>query len=249
MSETETKKRRKRKLQFSLLWVMVLTFLAAFAVNWYRLFWYEPPGMVERQLGDGMIIKVQTRNVVDETGVKASEHEYHGKCFVFDKYGRQLCEGEYAADLPSGKWTFYHNNGRNYAVDGPVGLSSLMQLHKLERPLLKYPYFTTERPQGLRQGENIFEAMQQQDFLLHRPYDSFSPVVDFVQAAAEDPDVLGIKMTLYRVGGSAPSRRWPGRPGPRTCDRGSDRPNTAVGRGRSDTYRCVRQHFWRRPER
>ncbi|MCH7725949.1 MAG: hypothetical protein IH991_05635 [Planctomycetes bacterium] len=112
MSETETKKRRKRKLQFSLLWVMVLTFLAAFAVNCYRLFWYEPPGMVERQLGDGMIIKVQTRNVVDETGVRASEYEYHGKCFVFDKYGRKLCEGEYAADLPSGKWTFYHNNGR-----------------------------------------------------------------------------------------------------------------------------------------
>lgn len=91
-----------------------------------------------------------------------------------------------------------------YTVDGPVGLSSLMQLHRLEKPELKDDYFVPALPPPLRSAGNIFSTLKRQDILLHRPYDSFSPVIDFIQAAAEDPDVLAIKMTLYRVGPDPP---------------------------------------------
>lgn len=91
-----------------------------------------------------------------------------------------------------------------YVVDGPVGLSSLLQLHRLERPDLKDDYFVPALPPVLRSGDSIFNILKRQDILLHRPYDSFSPVIDFIRAAAEDPDVLAIKMTLYRVGPDPP---------------------------------------------
>jgi len=91
-----------------------------------------------------------------------------------------------------------------YTVDGPVGLSSVMQLHRLEHPSLKDDYFHPAVPSLLRTSDNIFHILKRQEVLLHRPYDSFSPVIDFVQTAAEDPDVLAIKMTLYRVGPNPP---------------------------------------------
>ncbi len=91
-----------------------------------------------------------------------------------------------------------------YVVDGPVGLSNLIQLHRLERPDLKDDYFVPAIPMPLRSADSIFNILKRQDILLHRPYDSFSPVIDFIQAAAEDPDVLAIKMTLYRVGPDPP---------------------------------------------
>lgn len=91
-----------------------------------------------------------------------------------------------------------------YTVNGPLGLSSLMELHKLERPSLKDEVFQPNVPAPLRSGENIFEVLKQRPVLLHHPYDSFLPVIDFVEAAAEDPDVLAIKQTLYRVGPNPP---------------------------------------------
>lgn len=92
-----------------------------------------------------------------------------------------------------------------YTFNGPLGLSSLWELHKLERPELKDKPFRARYPSVLLQtGENIFQTLQRQDILLHHPYDSFSPVIDFVRAAAEDPDVLAIKQTLYRVGPNPP---------------------------------------------
>src|SRR5690606_35460495 len=91
-----------------------------------------------------------------------------------------------------------------YAVDGPLGLSSLMNLQRLELPALKDPYFTPNLPAVLRTGENIFTVMRRQDILLHRPYDSFAPVIDFVRRAAEDPQGLSIKMTPHRVGPEPP---------------------------------------------
>ena len=91
-----------------------------------------------------------------------------------------------------------------YIVDGPVGLSNLLQLHRLERPDLKDDYFVPTLPPPLRSGDSIFNILKRQDVLLHRPYDSFAPVVDFIQTAAEDPDVLAIKMTLYRIGPDPP---------------------------------------------
>jgi polyphosphate kinase len=91
-----------------------------------------------------------------------------------------------------------------YKFDGPLGLSSLWELRDLERPELKDPVFPAALPPPLRSGDNIFNILKRQDVLLHHPYDSFQPVVDFVLAAAEDPDVLAIKQTLYRVGPDPP---------------------------------------------
>ena len=87
-----------------------------------------------------------------------------------------------------------------YPVKGPLGLSSLWELHALNRPELKDEQFTPNLPAPLQAGENIFRILDRQDILLHHPYESFLPVVEFVETAATDPKVLAIKQTLYRVG-------------------------------------------------
>lgn len=91
-----------------------------------------------------------------------------------------------------------------YTFNGPLGLSSIWELHKLERPELKDDRFRPYIPANLHSDENIFNALEKQDYLLHHPFDSFSPVIDFLRQAAEDPDVLAIKQTLYRVGPNPP---------------------------------------------
>lgn len=91
-----------------------------------------------------------------------------------------------------------------YTFNGPLGLSSMWELHKLERPELKDARFQPKIPSSLHSSEDIFYALEKQDYLLHHPYNSFSPVIDFLRQAAEDPDVLAIKQTLYRVGPNPP---------------------------------------------
>ena len=91
-----------------------------------------------------------------------------------------------------------------YAFDGPLGLSSLMALYNLDRPDLKDPPFIPGIPAPLRNQPDIFAAIRAGDILLHHPYDSFAPVVDLLNDAANDPDVLAIKQTLYRVGRNSP---------------------------------------------
>jgi len=96
-----------------------------------------------------------------------------------------------------------------YRIDGPLDLTSLWELYKLpgfER--LHDKPFTPRIPRGLeRRGSDIFAAIAQRDILLHHPYDSFDPVVEFVTAAAADPRVLAIKQTLYRTSGDSPISR------------------------------------------
>ena len=91
-----------------------------------------------------------------------------------------------------------------YTTNGPLGLSNLWDLHRLERPDLKDEFFHPHSPAILHSGENIFSILRRQNLLLHHPYDSFLPVIDFLETAAEDPDVLAIKQTLYRVGSNPP---------------------------------------------
>lgn len=90
-----------------------------------------------------------------------------------------------------------------YEEEGPLGLSDLMALYDLDLPALKDPPFRPHVPASLR-GSDIFAAIRARDILLHLPYDSFAPVVEFVRAAAADPDVLAIKQTIYRVGRNSP---------------------------------------------
>ena len=106
-----------------------------------------------------------------------------------------------------------HGQGDDYSevyrIDGPLDLTSLWELYKLpgfER--LHDKPFTPRIPRGLEQrGPDIFGAIAQRDILLHHPYDSFDPVVEFVTAAAADPRVLAIKQTLYRTSGDSPISR------------------------------------------
>ncbi len=91
-----------------------------------------------------------------------------------------------------------------YAQDLPLGLSSLMELLRIDRPDLKYPPFLPAVPECLNKNESLFSVIRREDVVLYHPYDSFTPVVDFVREAATDPHVLTIKQTLYRVGSNSP---------------------------------------------
>lgn len=92
-----------------------------------------------------------------------------------------------------------------YQVNGPVNLNRLMAIYDLvERPDLKYPAFTPSVPKRLIAKEDIFAAMREGELLLHHPFESFAPVIDFLRQAASDPDVLAIKQTLYRAGPQSP---------------------------------------------
>jgi polyphosphate kinase len=92
-----------------------------------------------------------------------------------------------------------------FAAPGPLKLGDLMQLYgDVDNPKLKDPPFNPRIPAQLASAEDIFSIIRRGDILLHRPYDSFSAVLEFVQAAAEDPDVVAIKQTLYRVDPGSP---------------------------------------------
>ena len=91
-----------------------------------------------------------------------------------------------------------------YRIGHPIGMADLMQLLSLDRPDLKDIPFQPSLPSELVEGTDIFSAIRHHDILLYHPYDSFSPVVNFLRQAAYDPDVLAIKITLYRVGSKSP---------------------------------------------
>jgi polyphosphate kinase len=86
----------------------------------------------------------------------------------------------------------------------PIGLADLEELTHLDRSDLLYPPITPRVPPEIRSARSITQAIRNGDLLLYHPYDSFNPVVDFVRAAANDPEVLAIKQTLYRVGSNSP---------------------------------------------
>ncbi len=91
-----------------------------------------------------------------------------------------------------------------YKIDEPLDLTGLMSLYDLERPELKDRPLTPTFPARLRKQQSIFDAIQQQDILLHHPYNSYSVITDFIKEAAADPDVVAIKMCLYRTGRNSP---------------------------------------------
>ncbi|HYR44573.1 MAG TPA: polyphosphate kinase 1 [Terriglobia bacterium] len=91
-----------------------------------------------------------------------------------------------------------------YSVEGPLAIPDLMALYKLDLPGSKDKPFEPLTPPVFREGESIFDVIRHQDVLLHHPYESFMPVVEFFRSAAKDPNVLAIKATLYRVGSDSP---------------------------------------------
>lgn len=92
-----------------------------------------------------------------------------------------------------------------YRIDGPLDLTFLMKMYgSFDYAKLKTPKYVPAPVPELMNGRNIFEAIREGDILLHHPYQTFDPVVDFVRQAANDPSVLAIKQTLYRVSGNSP---------------------------------------------
>jgi polyphosphate kinase len=94
--------------------------------------------------------------------------------------------------------------GDCYEVDGMMGTADLWTLVNLDDPELHDPPFTPAIPKRLHGQSDIFAVIREGDLLLHHPYESFDPVMQFVQQAANDPDVLAIKQTLYRTSGNSP---------------------------------------------
>lgn len=89
-----------------------------------------------------------------------------------------------------------------FQISGPIDLTFLMKMYGLSGcDSLRYEPYKPQRVPEIEPGEDIFEAIRVGDILLHHPYETFDPVVDFIRQAASDPDVLAIKQTLYRVSG------------------------------------------------
>lgn len=88
-----------------------------------------------------------------------------------------------------------------YRVEGPVNLYRLREVpEQVERPDLKYPPFQPGLPAPLEARSDLFELLKKQDVLLHHPYQSFAPVIEFIRTTATDPGVIAIKQTVYRTG-------------------------------------------------
>jgi polyphosphate kinase len=146
-----------------------------------------------------------TRNsdlFIDDEDVDDLMTALEGELFE-SRYGAAV-RLETAHDCPEDLWQyllehFHLTRADLYQVQGPVNLNRLLAVYDLvDRPELKYPPFTPGIPKPLVKT-NIFEAIAKQDILLHHPFESFAPVVDFIYRAATDPDVLAIKQTLYRT--------------------------------------------------
>ena len=92
-----------------------------------------------------------------------------------------------------------------FTIRGPLDLTFLMKVYGMDGfDHLKEEPYTPQPPKGLDMDGDLFEQIRQKDILLHHPYETFDPVVNFVRLAAKDPDVLAIKQTLYRVSSNSP---------------------------------------------
>lgn len=91
-----------------------------------------------------------------------------------------------------------------YVFNGPLHIQDLMSLYDIDRPDLKDVPFTPANPKWYDEYDSIFDAIREKDRLLHHPYDSYDCVTGFINQAVEDPDVVAIKICLYRTGPDSP---------------------------------------------
>jgi polyphosphate kinase len=141
----------------------------------------------------------------DEAGdlLRTMEEELHRQRFSF------AVRLEIAATMPEEMVNFLAGSiGLTeqdiYRIDGFLNLPDLMRLYGLERPELKDKPIQFVAPNALRSSKNIFEVLKKRDVLLHHPYTAYNTVTDFINAAADDEDVVAIKICLYRTGKDSP---------------------------------------------
>ncbi|NLT50568.1 MAG: polyphosphate kinase 1, partial [Ignavibacteria bacterium] len=91
-----------------------------------------------------------------------------------------------------------------HVIKSPLGLSSVMELYNIPFGNLKEKPFLPVIPKVFEENESVFSIISKNDIIIHHPFQSFSPVIDFIRAASRDPEVLAIKQTLYRVGPNSP---------------------------------------------
>jgi polyphosphate kinase len=91
-----------------------------------------------------------------------------------------------------------------YVIDGPLNIPDLMQLYDLDRPELRDRTLQLTTPIALTEPSSVFAAVKRQDLILHHPYTAYSTVTDFIKTAAADPNVVAIKICLYRTGRNSP---------------------------------------------
>ena len=94
--------------------------------------------------------------------------------------------------------------GDVYVIDGPLNIPDFMQLYDSDRPELKDRPLQLTAPLALTEPGSVFDAIKRQDVILHHPYTAYSTVTDFIKTAATDPNVVAIKMCLYRTGRNSP---------------------------------------------
>ncbi len=162
------------------------------------------------------IIEAHAFHVTRDADIEIQELEAEDLLETIEESIRQRRFGrvirlEVGDDMPAHILEILMNNleidsSQVYRVKGPLSLSRLMHLYSLERPDLKDPPFVPAIPAALTDSdeEDLFALMRRQNVLLHHPFDSFQPVVDFISKAARDPNVLAIKMVLYRIGRNSP---------------------------------------------
>lgn len=141
-----------------------------------------------------------------ESRLRARQHSEAVRLEVHKEMSRDLLEtliGE--EQLQENYFVEGEKYSEVYRVDGMLDMTALNELARLPgKDALRDAPFTPRQPLGMRRGDNLFAEIADRDVLLHHPFDSFDPVVDFIQSAAEDPHVLAIKQTLYRTSGDSP---------------------------------------------
>ena len=152
--------------------------------------------------------------IIRDTDMVIQEDEADDLLETVDRGLKQLRYGalsllQVEADMPKRVLSILIEN---FEVDEDVvvrtadrlGYGDWHALYKLHRPALKYPTFTPRTLWGPDETDKVFEQIADQDFLIHHPFDSFTSIETFLRAAVEDPNVLTIKITLYRIGANSP---------------------------------------------
>ena len=160
------------------------------------------------------VLNASTFRVTRNTDIEIEEDEAHDLLEAVEDYVEKRSFGEairleIKTGMPSDMYRFLMKRlqlapFQIYKSKIPLAFSDFLRLYGVDRPDLKYSPYIPRIPAPLIEGTSLHPMIRENDIILYHPYDSFSPVLEFVRKAARDPKVLAIKQTLYRVGSNSP---------------------------------------------